>query len=263
MKKFVEYFKSNTVKLIATILGFGVSVFCMIFFNVEVHKACPFATVCNGTLLFEKGKLFFMTGIGIGLAIIVLSYFLSRLYCGYVCPIGYLQKFSMWGAKKFKIKPMKLKETPIKWLTIMKYVLTMILIVAITISGSMLFIDFCPVFMIASYKYIGASLFTIGFTLFIMVAAMKIEYFFCRFLCPYSTLLEGVGYIFEKMGFKRIRNIKRDEESCISCNLCDKNCPMGVEVTKGDEVQSHLCIGCMTCVDSCPMNKKGKDTLKY
>ncbi|MEG1004445.1 4Fe-4S binding protein [Clostridium sp.] len=44
------------------------------------------------------------------------------------------------------------------------------------------------------------------------------------------------------------------ENSCVSCNLCSKKCPMGLEPKdfKGGVIDSTLCISCGKCTPSCP-----------
>jgi len=46
--------------------------------------------------------------------------------------------------------------------------------------------------------------------------------------------------------------IKRDSDKCISCNICDKKCPMTIEVSKSKSISGSDCISCYGCIDSCP-----------
>ncbi len=46
-------------------------------------------------------------------------------------------------------------------------------------------------------------------------------------------------------------------DGCISCNKCDKACPMSVDVSKSVKLGENLseeCVQCGACVDSCPQN---------
>lgn len=85
-----------------------------------------------------------------------------------------------------------------------------------------------------------------------LFAVLILGYFvprpFCRFVCPYSVLL---GF-FAKIGLRR-RHI--DAESCFSCVMCTKTCPvqaisanpMKTEVTVSD----FHCVQCGRCDATC------------
>lgn len=77
----------------------------------------------------------------------------------------------------------------------------------------------------------------------------------CRWICPYGQTFG----ILNRVGFYRI---KADQEKCISCGKCTKECDMGIPVqqlveTKG-EVNVPDCVGCGRCVTNCP-----KGVLKF
>lgn len=46
-------------------------------------------------------------------------------------------------------------------------------------------------------------------------------------------------------------------ETCISCGICAKHCPMGaIDFNNFREIDSEKCIGCSSCVKRCPKNAK-------
>ena len=46
--------------------------------------------------------------------------------------------------------------------------------------------------------------------------------------------------------------ITRNEDKCINCNICSKNCPVNIEVSKLKEIKTSECINCQKCILSCP-----------
>ncbi|AZT91117.1 4Fe-4S binding protein [Caldicellulosiruptor changbaiensis] len=66
-------------------------------------------------------------------------------------------------------------------------------------------------------------------------------------VCPMGTISGLVG--------KRKRPIEIDVSKCVQCKLCNKNCPMEIEVCSFKEngiVESINCIKCETCAKVCP-----------
>jgi ferredoxin len=63
----------------------------------------------------------------------------------------------------------------------------------------------------------------------------------------FFQLFDGLPWV------PRIRQVRR----CIGCGVCDKACPMGVqvqgEVLSQAKVTDPECIRCMICVDVCPV----------
>jgi len=72
---------------------------------------------------------------------------------------------------------------------------------------------------------------------------------YCRWLCPWAALYG----IISKLGFYKI---VADKEKCVTCNICEVNCDMGIPIKsliqKYGEINSPDCIGCGRCVTECP-----------
>lgn len=73
----------------------------------------------------------------------------------------------------------------------------------------------------------------------------------CRYFCP---LIAYLGIISSIGKFK----IRPTPDKCISCNLCTRNCHMGIDVMsyaqKGVDMKEPSCVGCGICVEVCPMD---------
>jgi ferredoxin len=53
----------------------------------------------------------------------------------------------------------------------------------------------------------------------------------------------------------RIFGIRREKASCIDCKLCDRVCPMNIEVSGKGRILDHQCISCGECTSDreCPV----------
>jgi polyferredoxin len=73
---------------------------------------------------------------------------------------------------------------------------------------------------------------------------------FCKILCPVSLIMKI------PTAFSRLR-IRPSSVTCVSCGICDKSCPMEVEVMEKiaarEAVRDTECIYCGTCRDRCPV----------
>ena len=73
---------------------------------------------------------------------------------------------------------------------------------------------------------------------------------YCRFMCPWGATYGVVG---NRLGFFKI---EADREKCIYCQLCEKECDMGVPlrklIKKHGAIQVADCVGCGRCIQACP-----------
>ena len=82
----------------------------------------------------------------------------------------------------------------------------------------------------------------------ILLVPLLIPRFFCKYVC------------FQKAGYNLINrlfpltSIKRDSSVCISCNRCDKVCPVQIKVSEKKTISGDDCLGCYNCINKgvCP-----------
>lgn len=181
---------------------------------------------------------------------VLLALVLSRFFCGWICPFGTLQAIFGWiGGKLFKkrlVVPPRLDRV----LRYLKYPVLLFIVFFTWRAGELVIRPYDP---LAAFAHLPAGLsevwveFGIGLVLLIAILVFSTLYerAFCKYLCPLGALNSLIGRL------SRLK-ISRKKESCISCSLCDRSCPMNVDVSHADAVGSPECIQCMECVGSCP-----------
>jgi len=185
--------------------------------------------------------------------IVVLGVLLSRFFCGWLCAFGALQGVFGWlGKKIFRRRftvPKKL-DAVLRWA---KYPILVLSIYFTWRTGSLFIRPYEPM---AAFGHLAAGIpavwaeFAVGFVLLVLVMLLSMLYerVFCKYLCPLGAVNAILGRI-------PLFRIKRDAPTCISCSKCDRACPMNIDVSTADAVNSPECISCMECVTSCPTKK--------
>lgn len=177
-------------------------------------------------IIFNKIQLW----MAIFLLSVILTLFISRVYCGWVCPINTVIKATNWIKKKLHLKsftiPAFLKK---RWVRYAFLALFFAVFAFTMISGKKL-----PVLPIVVVLGVVVSLFFP-------------EELWHRYLCPYGTILSLPGS-------KSMRFLKIDQDTCISCGLCKKVCPAEAvhEEDKKYDILKKDCLMCMECERQCP-----------
>lgn len=261
--------------------------------NFETY--CPFGGLqAWGTYLVRGSLPCSMTTIQIfmGATLMVGAFLLSKLFCGYICPLG---TFSQWlgklGDKIFK-KRRDITGIADKALRSIKYILLFITFY-FTLGQSELFCKnydpFFATFTLFDHDVtVWMSVLSISL---LVLGAMMFRMFWCKYLCPLGAVtnifryfimfavviggyvalsLAGVsisyvwplaivsilGYILEiwKMESRIFPFLKvtRNEDICIDCGKCAKVCRHGIPVDKMGKVDHIDCDLCTECVHACP-----------
>ena len=177
---------------------------------------------------------------------------LGRTICGFLCPFGLIQEL-LYKIKTYKVK--KSKVTRI--LSYLKYVILVALVVIIPVMVAIPgFCEYiCPAGTLeggvgllihpenAEKLGVLGPLFTWKFTVLVLiiVGAIFIYHFFCRFLCP-------LGAIYGFFCRIALLGVKLDKNKCTDCGLCIAACKMDIK-----HVGDHECIQCGDCISVCPI----------
>ncbi len=205
--------------------------------------------VAGGEIMkkLEPGTLVLFGGI------VALGIVLSRFFCGWLCAFGALQGVFGWLGKKIYRRrfavPAKL-DAILRWA---KYPVLVAIVYFTWRAGDLIIRPYDP---LAAYGHLSAGLtavwaeFAVGFILLIatLLLSMLYERAFCKYLCPLGAVNAILGRI-------PLFRIKRVASTCISCSKCDRSCPMNIDVSHAEAINSPECISCMECVTACPTKK--------
>ncbi|MGI1659760.1 MAG: 4Fe-4S binding protein [Desulfitobacterium sp.] len=198
-----------------------------------------------------------------GLVILLLAMALSlvfkRSFCSWICPIGTLSEgLAVVGRKLFSknfVMPRWL-DYPMRSI---KYILLSFFIVFILIfmdgANAYGFLQ-TPYNMIADVKMLDffKNMTGVGITVIVVLILLSVLFqnFWCRYLCPYGALMSLLSILSPW-------KIRRNADTCISCQKCTAVCPNQLKVAEAKNVWSPECSGCLNCVKSCPV----KGTLEF
>ncbi|HNX93348.1 MAG TPA: 4Fe-4S binding protein [Syntrophomonas sp.] len=221
-----------------------------------VDALCPFGGIEAAYTLVASGVLLQKVAVSALIllaATIIVALIFRRAFCGQICPLGTLQELTgMLGAKitgKKYIVPTAV-DKPARYL---KYVVLLLIVVFTAITSELIYRPYDP--WVAWQHLSSADIFSefmIGFIVLIitLVGSMFVGRLFCRYLCPMGAFL---ALLFPVGRF----GVKRNQSTCIKCKICNRECPMGIDIMGSEKVTSVECINCSTCVNACPV----KDTL--
>lgn len=215
---------------------------------------------------------------GVVVGLIVLTLVLGRVYCSVVCPLGIMQDIVAWFSKKRK----KNRYNYSPALSVLRYAMLVVFGVAMLAGVGSLAALLAPY---SSYGRIASNLFAplyqwgnnllaylaeradsyafyettvwikslptfiIALVTFIVliVLAWRNGRTYCNTICPVGTLL---GVLAKYSWLKPVI----DEDKCVNCNLCARNCKASCIDIKNHRIDYSRCVACMDCIDKCHKN---------
>lgn len=215
------------------------------------------------------------------IAIVVITALFGRIYCSVICPLGIYQDGIAYLAEKRKKNRYSFKRRK-------RYSygigLIFFLLIALGFTGHAIFIEpysifgrfasnlFAPVYRLInnvlayfaerwdSYAFYHVDVYikslpmfiiAIAYFLTITILALVNGRWYCNSICPVGAVL---GCLSKFSLFKP----HFDEEKCISCGLCEKNCRCSAIDSKHHVIDYSKCVTCFNCVSKC-----NKGAMKY
>jgi len=213
--------------------------------------------------------------------VILFNTLFGRIFCGWVCPFGFVQDVIGYitNANRFILKKTHDRLKNLKYILLFLILLLLLGLANLSANnvlesfrtnygrgvGIMPYTAFAPeatlfgmiplLFSLGLlpnslnaffYSLNSAILFRYFILFIILILIARVSRFYCRYICP----MGAINSIFSS---KSILGIRRNVGSCDSCGLCNKICPMQIDVVgaKVGRIDSKECIMCMECVAAC------------
>lgn len=166
---------------------------------------------------------------------IIISLFKGRFWCGNLCPRGSFFDNIMSRTSRHAKVPAVFKS-PFFRILVFAAMMTMFALGIRKNWGNWFGIGFVFYRMIAVTTAVG-----------IILSFIWNERTWCHF-CPMGSTAALISYV------RKSRHVLHVSDSCVSCGLCYKKCPMGIAAHeyKGSVLQAPDCIQCGKCVSACP-----------
>ncbi|MDE7430579.1 MAG: 4Fe-4S dicluster domain-containing protein [Lachnospiraceae bacterium] len=222
--------------LIASLLLFPITLY---YFSPALIINAGLKGIINGS--FIVFVLMFLFSIPFG-----------RLFCAYICPAGGLQECA------FSVNEKLPKQG---WRNYIKYIIWIIWLSVVIFCyfqhGKIIKMDFLfetengiSVFSVQSYIiYYGIV------CLIFIPSVLCGKRVFCHYFCWMAPFMVLGTTLRERMHLPGVHIKAKAKDKCISCNRCNKVCPMGIDIVneiKNDVIDNLECIQCGACIDNCP-----------
>jgi hypothetical protein len=178
----------------------------------------------------------------------------GRFFCGWLCPLGALQDFVAWMGSKFRTprckNPNNKKFNPL----FLKYPFLLFILIASILGYGAIIAGLSPWRAMLSLFDLGTSWSEMkqGFIILslTLIASIFLSRFFCRYLCP----LGAAQVLFSSFSLLSLKHSK----GCSDCNVCLRECPVGIGFSSESDAISPECIRCLDCVAECKVHKDNR-----
>lgn len=221
--------------------------------TASIDALCPFGgletlwqwIVSGGSFVPKTHLSNLILAAGLGLSVLVAG----GAFCGWICPFGALQDALAWVRVRLRLPEIQVPARLDGILRYGRYVVLALILYKTATTVTLMFADVDPYRTIFSLDwwfafnpaeqwpaYVAAGV--------VLVASLGIERVWCRYLCPLGGAISLLGNL-------SLLRIRRSADTCKSCSLCERPCPVKINVAKAKTVSSN-CIGCLACVQACP-----------
>jgi len=187
-------------------------------------------------------------------SVLLLGALVGRMFCGWVCPFGFLQDLL------HRIPTPKLSLPA--WTSYTKYLVLLLMVFVLPyFYGEETILSFCRVcpssaLQVTLPNLIGgavvstATLVKLTVLAAVLLLALFVSRGFCRIFCPIGALLAPLNLV-------SVWIVRPAKSDCLECGQCDDACPTSVapstRLQEGIGANRALdCIVCHDCQPACP-----------
>ncbi len=198
----VNWLRLSLQLLVLLLIAFFIVIFTFPVSNYNPEAYCPFGGLQSLSGYFVNNSLACdMTTVQVvlGTLLVILVILIGKLFCSYICPLGFVTELLYRLRKYLNFKELEIKNHSILDLLLrsIKYILLFITFY-FSISSSELFCKiFDPYYSIATHfkgeMYIWVS---IGVIYLLILGSMFIKMFWCKYICPLGALSNIFKYLY-------------------------------------------------------------------
>ena len=185
---------------------------------------------------------FSIISLGLLLFVTVITFVCGRIYCSLICPFGIFQEIVGFIKRKINKNTSRQINFPLKYFVAA-------IVWGIFLGGSTIAIRFIEPYTIYGSAF-TLSLAGLIVSILVIAAVITKDRVFCTNFCPVGTILGLISKISPMKIYI--------SDVCVSCGMCEKNCPSGCINSKEKTVDNEICVKCLKCLDVCP-----KGGIKY
>ncbi len=241
------------------------------FFDFEA--CCPFGGlqaistyIYSGALACSMEGMQVVMGVMLALSVVVAS----KLFCGYVCPVGTVSEGIGRLGKRLKIKKFELRGAADMAVRSLKYILLFIVFYFTLDSNDLFCKKFDPFFATATLFGEDVSAWMAsGAIVLLLGGGIFLKQFWCRYLCPLGALSSAFKYFYVFIAFGLLLFLFRRAEIEVSLlitlgvlavvayslELIGLRKRAGVQLLKIRR-DAAVCIDCGICDSKCPQGIK-------
>ncbi len=170
-------------------------------------------------------------------------------FCGWVCPFGAVQDALGWLRRRLGLHEFRPPAAVDRVLRYGRFLVLGLILYQTIASVKLWFADFDPYRTLFGLDWLfefNLAEHWISYAIagVVLGGSLLVERAWCRYACP-------LGGVISLLGRFSLLRIRRDEAGCKGCSLCERPCPVRLNVASARVVSSN-CIGCLDCVEACP-----------
>lgn len=221
--------------------------------TASVDALCPFGAMETLITWLTAGTMISKihpSNLVLGGALLVATLLAGNAFCGWICPLGSIQDLVWRLGRRLHLPELRVPARLDKHLRWGRFLVLAVVIWFSVSTAKLWFADYDPYLAIFGLDWLfnpgGMAVVGVAVAGVMLIGSSLVNRLWCRYLCP----LGGVLSVVSRFSLLRVR---RNQDACTDCTLCDRPCPVGLQVSAAAPAVSADCIGCLDCVATCPV----------